>query len=136
MNPIQHSHPLGILRPRNQHQTHHLKITLLNADGQPAWSTILDLDTQPESARKFIVFELSSALRPPGGLMRQHADEHSELLVPLAGVVRLPVVQDLSAQPLHEWMPTMFATFARCPAAIAVLVNQGRVSTILNGEYE
>ena len=133
MNPTHQNHPLGLLRPYNEHTTHQLKIILLNGDGERGWSTLLDLNTRPDSERKFFLIEFTAAIRPPGGAMRRLDDEHSELTVPLDETITAPTIKDLSSTPLEEWMATMFSTFARCPSAVAVLCNLGQISTVLHG---
>jgi len=70
MNTEIHNQPLGILRPHNEHMTHQIKIVLESADGRTAWSTILNLGTQPDSDRKFYLIELPAAVRPPGATIR------------------------------------------------------------------
>jgi hypothetical protein len=121
---------LGICRQLSQHEVHALTLIVNGDDGQ--WTKTLDLNLRPNAAAQFMIFELPGEVVKPSGEMRKLNDTHSQFAVRVSGSSTPTCVIDLAGAPPCDWMVKMFQTFARCRAAIALLVTFGRVSVTLH----
>lgn len=121
---------LGICRHLTQHEVHELNLVIRGKDGE--WTKTLNLNLRPAAPAQFWIYELSAAVKKSTEQMKQLSSTHSEFSVGLQGASSPVKVTDLSGQPTSEWMISMFKIFARCQAAIAILVSHGRVSVTLH----
>jgi hypothetical protein len=121
----------GLTPPRDNYR---LTIRLESADGQSSRSSTLDLENEVASPPQFLLFELPAQVRSPGGTMVQKSNLESEFRIRLAGPATPAVLTNLSGTPTNQWMATLFARSASCPAVIGVLFANGRVSLAVYGE--
>ena len=66
--------------------------------------------------------------------MVQKSNTESEFQVRLTGRASPSLLVNLSNTPTNQWLATLFARAACCPAVIGVLLVHGRVSVTLYGE--
>jgi len=127
---IPQNQPLEGFQPN--HPAHQFRLVLRSDTGPNSWTSTIELDTRPGSPARFLIFTLPTPVKPLAGGLQQLGHAQSEFVVRLAGEASPAQLVDLSHTHQKEWMPTMLTTFAGSQAALAILLNRGRISVVLH----